>query len=246
MNPFAFAATTLLSVSIIAPVEAQTFRSPETRVALLELYTSEGCSSCPPAEAWLGELRQSPRLWKEIVPVAFHVDYWDRLGWPDRLAKPEFSERQRRQAAGWGSRSVYTPGFAMNGREWRGWFQNQALPAGDGAKPGVLTVRFADQVEINFASSEMVTGKLQAEVALLGSGIEVNVKRGENAGRKLRHEFVVLDLQSAPLKKDGNALTATVRLPREIRDRAAALAAWVATGPAETPIQATGGWIKNP
>ena len=60
------------------------FKSAPTQTALLELFTSEGCSSCPPAERWLTSLKESARLWKEFVPVAFHVDYWDHLGWRDR------------------------------------------------------------------------------------------------------------------------------------------------------------------
>ena len=65
--------------------------SGEKRVTLVELYTSEGCSSCPPAEAWMNQLQDDPRLWREIVPVAFHVDYWDYIGWPDRFAVPAHS-----------------------------------------------------------------------------------------------------------------------------------------------------------
>jgi hypothetical protein len=70
-------------------------QSGPARAHLLELYTSEGCSSCPPAEQWFSTLKQSPRLWKEIVPVAFHVNYWDQLGWKDKLASPANTARQR-------------------------------------------------------------------------------------------------------------------------------------------------------
>jgi len=97
-------------------------QSGPARASLLELYTSEGCSSCPPAEAWLSRLRDDARLWKEIVPVAFHVDYWDNLGWKDRFASAAFTARQRDYAARWNSGSVYTPGFVLDGQEWRGWF----------------------------------------------------------------------------------------------------------------------------
>src|SRR5438034_11825938 len=90
---------------------ATTFESGETQSTLIELFTSEGCSSCPPAEKWLSVLKSNPDLWKKIIPVAFHVDYWDRLGSRDRLAKPEFTSRQPRYAAAWGGDSVYTPGF---------------------------------------------------------------------------------------------------------------------------------------
>ncbi len=87
----------LLASSALGAAPLQ-FTSPETRVTLLELYTSEGCSSCPPADRWLSGLRDDPRLWREVVPVAFHVDYWDAIGWPDRFASAAHSERQRTYA----------------------------------------------------------------------------------------------------------------------------------------------------
>ncbi|MCB1738986.1 MAG: DUF1223 domain-containing protein, partial [Gammaproteobacteria bacterium] len=98
------------------------------QVALLELFTSEGCSSCPPADRWLSGLIDDPRLWRELVPVAFHVDYWDYLGWPDRFASREFSRRQRDHARSGGLSQVYTPGVVLNGAEWRGWHRGRPLP----------------------------------------------------------------------------------------------------------------------
>src|ERR1700712_4295101 len=77
--------------------------SGENRVHLLELYSSEGCSSCPPAESWLGELRTAPGLWRDFVPVAFHVNYWDRLGWRDRFASKEYTARQYAYSSQWHS-----------------------------------------------------------------------------------------------------------------------------------------------
>src|SRR5882757_8353629 len=125
------------------------FESGPKKVQLLELFTSEGCSSCPPAEASLGRLVNDPRLWHEFVPVAFHVDYWDRLGWKDPFASAEWTKRQRLYAANWNAESVYTPAFVLNGREW----QNAGVPAiNDGGTPGVLkaTVRSDHTVVINF------------------------------------------------------------------------------------------------
>ena len=78
---------------------ATTFESGETQNSLIELFTSEGCSSCPPAEKWMSALKSRDDLWKKTVPVVFHVDYWDHLGWRDRFAKPEFTSRQQRYAA---------------------------------------------------------------------------------------------------------------------------------------------------
>src|SRR3954451_5035298 len=76
-----------------------TFVSGSEQTALIELYTSEGCSSCPPAEAWLTQWKDDAGLWKRFVPIAFHVDYWDRLGWRDRFASKQWTERQTRYAS---------------------------------------------------------------------------------------------------------------------------------------------------
>src|SRR5271165_2157908 len=110
-----------LSAMFVATVIAQsaplTFQSIGKQTALIELYTSEGCSSCPPAETWMSRLKESSGLWKDFVPLAFHVDYWDYLGWRDPWGKRVFSDRQQAYAQSWRSDSVYTPGFVLNGRE---------------------------------------------------------------------------------------------------------------------------------
>ena len=122
----------LLTVVILsgAPSRATTFESPETQASLIELYTSEGCSSCPPAEARLTKLRDNPGLWSQFVPVAFHVDYWDKLGWPDRFASGVFTRRQYQYAARWGGSSVYTPEFVLQRpRRHRAVTRGQPRPA---------------------------------------------------------------------------------------------------------------------
>src|SRR5712671_5590397 len=121
------------------------FQSGATQTGLLELYTSEGCSSCPPAELWLSRLKESPKLWKDFVPVAFHVDYWDYLGWRDPWANKSFSERQHAYARAWRSDSVYTPGFVLNGKEWRAWSKQKDGPKSAGVKAGVLTVSSSER-----------------------------------------------------------------------------------------------------
>src|SRR5436190_11363063 len=90
------------------------FESPERQTALLELYTSEGCSSCPPAETWFSKLKNAPGLWTNFVPVAFHVDYWNRLGWRDKFSDAQFSERQRAYAQLWSAENIYTPEFVLS------------------------------------------------------------------------------------------------------------------------------------
>lgn len=112
------------------------FQSADRQTALLELYTSEGCSSCPPAEAWLSKLKNEPGLWSEYVPVAFHVDYWNGLGWRDRLSNEQYSERQRSYAQSWSAQEIYTPELVLNGKEWHNWFGFRGAPAAGSVRSG--------------------------------------------------------------------------------------------------------------
>ena len=234
-----------LAVGYVFASQPRTFESGETQNSLLELFTSEGCSSCPPAEKWLSALKSSQELWKQTVPVAFHVDYWDHLGWRDRFAKPEFTSRQQRYAATWGGDSVYTPGFVVNGKEWRNWFVGAAVPTSL-TKVGVLRVLLGDggKLTATFVPETAQPRALVLDVALLGKDLESDVKRGENSGRKLRHDFVVLNLIKADMVNESNRWTASVALPTQpANDKPAALAAWIMEN--STPIQATGGWLQQ-
>src|SRR6516164_1552837 len=230
-----------LAVGYVFASEPKTFESSDMQSSLLELFTSEGCSSCPPAEKWLSALKSSQELWKQTVPVAFHVDYWDHLGWHDRFAKPEFTSRQQRYAATWGGDSVYTPGFVVNGKEWGGWFGGNAMPTSS-TKVGVLRVSFGDggKLTATFVPATTQPGPLTLNVALLGNDLESDVKRGENGGRKLRHDFVVLRLAKSEMTNQGNLWTGTVSLSTNAEtDKPTALAAWVKSGETAPPIQAT-------
>ena len=121
MKPFCFGIVFLLGAVVISSAAESRFESGPQQTALIELYTSEGCSSCPPAEAWMSRLKNDPGLWKKFVPIAFHVDYWDRLGWRDRFSSQRWTERQLGYAALWRSDSVYTPAVVRNGSELRNW-----------------------------------------------------------------------------------------------------------------------------
>src|SRR5207253_3855630 len=174
---------------------ATVFESGDTHSTLIELFTSEGCSSCPPAEKWLSGLKSNRDLWKKIVPIAFHVDYWDHLGWRDRFAKPEFTARQQRYAAAWGGDSVYTPGFAVNGKEWRSRLMSGRVPVSS-EKVGSLRVTVSNdgKVTSTFHPATIQPTTLGLSIAVLGNDLESDVKRGENSGRKLHHDFVALNL----------------------------------------------------
>ena len=240
------AAMFLTSASLFA--EPITFTSAETPATLIELFTSEGCSSCPPADVWVSKLKTSPELWKSVVPVVFHVDYWNGLGWPDRFSSRANTERQHRYAAAWRSNSVYTPGFVLNGREWRDWSGRGSLPAPASAKVGRLQVTLRDRThaDVIFMPSAAGAKPQQVELALLGGNLESDVKRGENSGHKLRHDFTVLHFTTAALTSTGQYFTALLSLPEKTSETPTALAAWVTTGDAQPPIQATGGWLTTP
>src|SRR5260370_42576237 len=130
----------MLCVAVKAQATDRVFESGPERTHLLELFTSEGCSSCPSAEAWLSKLKAEPRLWKDFVPIAFHVDYWDRLGWRDPFAAKEWTARPYRYSSSWKNDGVYTPGFVLGGRE----SQARSVPMSSTAKPGVLEITFAN------------------------------------------------------------------------------------------------------
>jgi hypothetical protein len=235
---------TLAATALAAePVQ---FESGDTPAHLIELFTSEGCSSCPPAEAWLSRLKTSPDLWKRVVPVAFHVDYWNSLGWADRFSTPANSARQRRYAEAWRGDSVYTPGFVLDGREWRDWFSHPLLPEPSTARVGKLTVTVRDKTAaVVFLPASGEVKSLQVELALLGGDLVSDVKRGENSGRKLRHDFTVLHYFSAPLRAEGGRFSVEIPLAAREIDAPVALAAWVTPGEAQPPIQATGGWLNE-
>jgi hypothetical protein len=175
--------------------------------------------------------------------VAFHVGYWDHLGWRDRFAKPEFTSRQQRYAAAWGGDSVYTPAFVINGREWRGWFGGNAVPRSS-TKVGVLRASLADgKLSATFFPDTTQPRALALNVALLGNDLESDIKRGENGGRKLHHDFLVLDLMRVDMAHESKCWTGSVALPKQPgNEKSTALAAWITEN--STPIQATGGWLR--
>ncbi len=114
-----FSVAVTILTAIVAQADDVVFESKPVKTHLIELFTLEGCSSCPPAEAWLSRLKDNSRIWQDFVPMAFHVDYWDHLGWRDPYAAKAWTARQYAYSARWNSSSVYTPGFVLDGREWR-------------------------------------------------------------------------------------------------------------------------------
>ena len=222
------------------------FSSDEQRAVLIELYTSEGCSSCPPAERWLSRLKDEPRLWKRLVPVAFHVDYWNYLGWRDRFADARFSQRQSDYERHDYLQTVYTPGVMKNGREWRGWPNSDIPSSAAEEKAGVLKATLRnDNAIVEFTPNRRYQSSLLLNIALLGFDISSHVAAGENAGKILRHDFVVLGFrQFRQAPHDGRFRWEPSGLFNGIAQDPSGIALWVSTEDDPTPLQATGAWLK--
>lgn len=166
--------------------------------AVLELYTSEGCSSCPPADKWLSAVS---RKGGEVVPLGFHVDYWDYIGWKDEFASAAYSQRQKEVNAAAKSRVIYTPQVMLNGRDYRDWddmdsphdlAKVQQAPAKAqlriALQPGVNAL--AAQVEANVPNAAD-RGGAALYLALTQNNLVTSVKAGENRGVTLHHDNVV-------------------------------------------------------
>jgi hypothetical protein len=187
----------LLILFMSAPAFAEcTAQSGEQTIPLLELYTSEGCSSCPPADAWMSGLKGMGK----VMPLAFHVDYWDYIGWKDRFANPKFSARQRQAAYLNGSTFVYTPQVMLNGRDYRGWrntnslekvLASQSQPAS--VKLGLQMTRLSAE-NLQLAASAQAgrsIGNTNIYIAIYENNLSSRINAGENSGRELKHDFVV-------------------------------------------------------
>lgn len=194
--PTATSALTLLSslalMALVAlPAHAETceVQSGSRPPAVVELYTSQGCSSCPPADRWLSTLKNQPG----VIALGFHVNYWNHLGWTDPFATPQTTERQRQIKEAIRGKYVYTPQVVLNGEDHRGWRgqrvdQLSALPVQ--GVPSLRLVREGQQVTAQIGASRD-TGSWAGYWAVLQDDQRSAVTRGENAGDTLRNDHVV-------------------------------------------------------
>ena len=220
-----------------AQAQPQIFQSSNTKTRLLELYSSQGCSSCPPAERWISKRINHPGLWTQFIPLVFHVDYWDYLGWKDPFSSIKYSQRQRTYQSQHAVNSIYTPGFILDGQEWRGLYHGKTLsPSSDTA--GVLSAELTgDNLHVSYQHAI----PLRLNIALLGFGIQTNIKSGENDGHTFVEDFVVLNHQS--LYSDNGRWKLPVALDSKFNAKRYALAIWVHSGTSLKPLQSVGGWI---
>ena len=213
--------TPLLAISVASIVASSAFadcraRSPDYTLALIELYTSEGCDSCPPADRWFSKLAPGSAE-NRAVALAFHVDYWDRLGWRDRFGDAAFTARQyeevRRQHTGF----AYTPQVVVQGRDfpqWRSPAQPTTAIAAANARPARAAIELAlhgqgvgarvanVDVDVRIPDRRDRANAL-VNVALVQSSLASDVAAGENAGKHLTHDHVVRQWREG-LKPDAN------------------------------------------
>ena len=197
------------AVAYMAPIGS----AASPRPAVIELFTSQGCSSCPPADAFLTELRSTPN----VIALSYHVDYWDYLGWKDTLGSPEYSQRQYDYARARGDRDVYTPQVIVEGRShFVGSNRNVVLEAirKAQAEPAGVPVSLMDNggelvVEIGEGAS---TGESTVWLVPLSPEVIVKIVKGENSGKKIAYHNIVRGLVPAGMWS-GKAKTLT--LPKD-------------------------------
>ena len=210
---------------------------------MLELFTSQGCSSCPPADRLLSTLSSIPELQGNVIPLAYHVDYWNQLGWKDPFSQRRWSERQQHYTrAGWVGR-IYTPQMVIQGRSecvgsdrqevLAGITRAQAVapaarltltPEWSDHQPARLTVRLQARILRDLKADD-----LKAFVAVFENGLTTSVRSGENARRRLTNDYVVRRLEPLftidPKAGAEHELTKTFQLAPDWKVRNLGLAA---------------------
>ncbi|MEX5729319.1 hypothetical protein Ga0609869_002672 [Rhodovulum iodosum] len=193
-------AVTLIWIALYGVAQA------EDRPVIIELFTSQGCSSCPPVDAMVAELAKRD----DVIPLALHVDYWDYIGWKDVFAQPGFTRRQKAYARAAHTRSIYTPQIVVGGVDhvvgYRPMDVAQLIEAHrDAASPVSLSiVRDGDDVVITANSTETFAEDAVLQVVRYIPERVVDIGRGENAGRTLRYTNIV-DAWKAVARWDGAA-----------------------------------------
>jgi hypothetical protein len=179
-----------------------------TRAAVVELYTSEGCSSCPPADRWLSRLVATPRDDADVLALSFHVDYWNYLGWEDRFSSADYTSRQRQLGANNLQRTIYTPEFFVNGMEARGSGAIVDKIREANATPAPLRLRLSvsrDQTGL-LLDLHVPGDRVDAQHRYLvyENNLSTDVRRGENAGETLNHQRVVRYMSRAQSLREDN------------------------------------------
>lgn len=234
----------LLSLSFLF-AQNFTFESNDRKVNLIELYSSQGCSSCPPADKWLSKLKNHPKLFSEFIPMAFHITYWDFIGWKDVFATKSNDSRQRYYSNKvWQKNSVYTPQFIIDAKEYREWFSNQSFPKFENIYGGKLNIKLNENdLKVSYFNKNIKNEKVYLNMAILGFDYKILINRGENEDRILEHDFVVLEHIQKFAKIENNNLNMQLNLyPLKKEKRKYAIVVWINSYDSNI-LQATGGYI---
>ena len=180
---------------------------------VVELFTSQGCSSCPPADAFLGELAAMPG----VIALSMHVDYWDYIGWKDPFADPKMTDRQRDYARALSSRYVYTPQMVIDGRHdvvgsHKDDVRSRIAEAAETPKPLDLSFVSDNGGKVVIPAGEVPDGGAIIWLAVYDDVHETEILRGENRGKTLRYSHVVRELEQIGTW-DGTAMEIALDLP---------------------------------
>ena len=199
----ALAGVLLLAAGLVA---GRPDSAPRTQIAaaseniggpvVVELYTSQGCSSCPPADAFLGELA----MWPGVIALGFHVDYWDYIGWKDPFAKPAYTERQKSYKRSFANPYIYTPQMVIDGRDHvvgsrRGEIKEKIAEARGRQKTVQVSFDAADGGRVVIPAGPAPAAGADIWLAVYDKEHETEIARGENSGRTLKDHNVVRELQ---------------------------------------------------
>ena len=189
----ALACTVLGAGSALAAGPMCRAESTAALTPVIDLYTSEGCSSCPPADRWLSTLKTVAANGKAVVQ-AFHVGYWDYIGWVDRFASPAYTTRQKQVSSQSGQNGIYTPQVMRNGRDSRDF--SNAIRSDDPARAQIVLQRSGEDAFEAVVTPAPDVAAWAAYWTITEHGHNSKVKAGENAGEFLQHDFVVYRGQS--------------------------------------------------
>jgi hypothetical protein len=212
-----------------------TARSTAAPPRVVELYTSEGCSSCPPADRWLTTLKGR----SDVIALGYHVTYWDRLGWPDRFASEPYTRRQYEWAERLGERNVYTPQVLVDGRDWRGWPRLPETTQPAAAPPALTLTREPDgRVQARIEPQPGASHQLGGYWAVVEHGHTSRVRAGENSGETLRHDHVVRLHQGVPAFAAREGLVSRLDVPPGAASNPRRIVFVVTRLPSQSPVQA--------
>lgn len=201
-------------------------RIPANGFAVVELFTSQGCSSCPAADQLLQKLQRESAD-APVYLLAYHVDYWDHLGWKDPFSQAQFSQRQRQYARWLGQGNVYTPQMVVNGeQEFVGSNEKTLRTALNRAlaqnAPARLSLKWAPDTNNQLRVEYTVTGDLKGSklmLALVQPQAQTTVRRGENQGRRLNHVNIVRDIITVPVNAADKTGWVPLALPTALENQ---------------------------